>query len=101
MNDEGRDNQDGLMSLLLGIGVGVVLGGVVALLLAPQPGEQTRAQLRGSVDDALGRLRDSMDDLRVKVEEATTSAREAVSGRAHAGVRQGDVAGATDAPGVG
>ncbi len=98
MSTEGRDNQDGLVSLLVGLGVGVLLGGVTALLLAPQEGTQTRAQLRHGVDDTLGKLRDSMDDLRAKVEEATSSAREAVASRRATGpdALTGDVAGATD-----
>ncbi len=98
MSSEGRDSQDGLVSLLVGLGVGIILGGVTALLLAPQAGEQTRAQLRNSVDDTVGRLRDSMDDLRVKVEEVTTSARDAIAARRGAGheTHAGDVAGATD-----
>lgn len=99
MSEQGQDNQgDGLVSLLAGIGVGVLLGGMVALLLAPQAGETTRAQLRESADDALHRLRDSMDELRVKVEDVAASAREAIAARRDSGPNalQGDVAGATD-----
>ena len=58
---------------------------------------QTRAQIRETADDALGRLRDSMDDLRHKVEEVAASAKEAVGRKAPgAPALQGDVAGATD-----
>jgi len=99
VSNEGRDGQDGLISLLAGIGVGVLLGGAVALLLAPQSGEQTRLQLRESADDALGRLQKSMEDLRVKVEEVASSAKEAIAqrrGEGRPGALQGDVAGATD-----
>ena len=98
MSNEGREGQDGLISLLAGIGVGVLLGGALALLLAPQSGEQTRAQLKESADDALGRLQRSMEDLRVKVEEVATNAREAIAQRRGGGpdALQGDVAGATD-----
>lgn len=85
MSDDGRDGSEGLLSLLAGIGVGVLLGGAVALLLAPQPGAQTRAQIRESADDALHRLRDSMDELRVKVDEIAGSAREAIAARPGAG----------------
>lgn len=97
MNRDGQSG-DGLVSLLAGVGVGVILGGAVALLLAPQSGEQTRARLRDSVDDTLARLRDSMDDLRDKVEEVASSTRDALSQRREQapGALQGDVAGATD-----
>lgn len=98
MSTEDRDSS-GLVSLLAGIGVGVLIGGVTALLLAPQAGTQTRAQIRESADDALNRLRDSMDDLKHKVEEVAHTAREAVGRKGQAsptGAFQGDVAGATD-----
>ena len=95
---DGRDGSDGVISLLAGIGVGILVGGAVALLLAPQAGEQTRAQLRESADDALGRLRESMEELRGKVEELSTTTREAIVSRtgSRPGTPQGDVAGATD-----
>ena len=99
MSTEDRD-ESGLVSLLAGIGVGVLIGGVAALLLAPQAGNQTRAQIRETADDALNRLRDSMDDLKHRVEEVAQSAKEAVSrrgqGSSPSGALQGDVAGATD-----
>ena len=97
MSNEDRDEQGGLVSLLAGVGVGVILGGALALLLAPQSGRETRTQLRESADDALGRLRDSMDDLRTKVEEISANARGGASRSLEAaGPRHGDVAGATD-----
>jgi len=78
--------------------VGVLVGGAVALLLAPQSGQQTRAQIKESADDALHRLRDSMDDLKTKVEDLTAHARENVAARRGlaTGALQGGVAGATD-----
>ena len=98
MSGQNEDSDNGLISLLVGVGVGVVLGGVAALLLAPQSGTATRTQIRESADDALGRLRESMDDLRNKVEEVANSAKEAVAAKrdSAAGTLQGDVAGATD-----
>ena len=75
MSEDRGDSQAGLIALLAGIGVGVLLGGAVALLTAPQAGEQTRAQLRESADDALGRLRTSMDELKAKVDELAHTAR--------------------------
>jgi len=92
------DDHSGLVSLLAGIGVGVLVGGAVALLLAPQSGQQTRAQIKESADDALHRLRDSMDDLKTKVEDLTAHARENVAARRGlaTGALQGGVAGATD-----
>ncbi len=103
MSNENPESRDGLVSLLAGLGVGILLGGAVALLLAPQAGQLTRAQLRESADDALHRLKDSMDDLRTKVEEVAVNARDAVTHRGEAApsALQGGVAGATDETPVG
>ncbi len=90
MSNQDQDGHDGLISLFAGIGVGVLIGAAVALLVAPQAGTQTRAQIRDSAEDALGRLRSSMDDLRTRVEELAHR-REAAPG-----AFQGDAAGATD-----
>jgi gas vesicle protein len=86
---EERD-QHGIISLLAGVGVGLVLGGMAALLLAPQSGEQTRAQIRESADDAVGRLRQSMEELRVKMDSLTSRI------SAGAGSSPGEAAGPTD-----
>jgi gas vesicle protein len=91
VSNQGQESQDGLISLFAGIGVGVLIGAAVALLLAPQAGDQTRAQIRDSAEDALGKLRSSMDDLRVRVEELANR-RESATPDAI----QGDSAGATD-----
>jgi gas vesicle protein len=93
-----EDSHEGLISLLTGLGVGILLGGAVALLLAPQSGDMTRARLRESADDALGRLRESMEDLRTKVEEVANTAKDAITHRKDAGPEalQGGAAGATD-----
>ena len=96
MSADDRDSS-GLVALLAGIGVGVLIGGATALLLAPQSGAQTRAQIRDNADEALHKLRDSMEDLKTKVEEVAANAKDAVARRGGATPsHQGDVAGATD-----
>ena len=69
---EGERN-DTLLSLLAGVGIGALVGAAAALLLAPQSGEETRSQIRGSADDLLIKLRDTVEDLRGKVDEMVTS----------------------------
>lgn len=90
MSNDARESSDGIISLFAGIGVGVLVGAAVALLIAPQAGEQTRAQIRGSAGDAMDRLRTSMDDLKARVEQ--------LSARRETGpsALQGDAAGATE-----
>jgi len=38
-------------SFLTGLLLGTIIGAVLGLLFAPQPGEKTREQLRGKVDE--------------------------------------------------
>jgi gas vesicle protein len=73
------------LSLLAGIGLGALVGAMAALLLAPQSGVETRTQIRETADDALGKLRDSVDDLRVKVDEVVASTRQALVRRGETG----------------
>lgn len=98
MSEGARESRshDGLVSLLAGVGVGILLGGLVALLLAPQTGAETRARLRDTADDAFGRLRESMEELRARVDEVAASARKALSHAAQPDGVQADVAAATD-----
>jgi gas vesicle protein len=69
---EGERN-DTLLSLLAGVGIGALVGAATALLLAPQSGEETRSQIRGTANDLLIKLRDTVEDLRGKVDEMVTS----------------------------
>jgi gas vesicle protein len=71
MNDEGRN--DTLLNLLAGVGIGALVGAAAALLLAPQTGQETRSQIRETADDLLVRLRDTVEDMRTKVDEMVAS----------------------------
>ena len=55
-NDEDRGV---LVSVLAGIGIGVLVGAVAGLLLAPQSGQETRGDLSKSLND----LSDKVTDL--------------------------------------
>ena len=74
-------------SFVFGFLVGAVAGGVTALLLAPQSGEETRTVIKDKaieisdlatekVDDAYARLEDSLGKAQVQVEELTKVAKE-------------------------
>jgi gas vesicle protein len=67
------DRNDTLLSLLAGVGIGALVGAATALLLAPQSGSETRSQIRGTADDLLVKLRDTVEELRGKVDEMVTS----------------------------
>ena len=84
MSDQDRSS-DSVLSLLAGIGLGALVGAMAALLLAPQSGADTRHQIRETADDVVGKLRESVDDLRVKVDDLVANARHAMSRRGEAG----------------
>ena len=57
-----KNKQGGDASFLLGLVLGIFIGAAVALILAPQPGEETRAMLaekmQGTKEEIEGRVRD-------------------------------------------
>jgi gas vesicle protein len=85
------DRNDTLLSLLAGVGIGALVGAATALLLAPQSGEQTRSQIRGTADDVLDKLRDTVEELRGKVDEMVTSL------KARGGSPEGELSGGSSA----
>lgn len=66
-NDE---NRGVLVSVLAGIGIGVLVGAVAGLLLAPKSGEETRDDLSKALND----LSDKVTDLGKTVGNKVTSA---------------------------
>ena len=66
-NDEDRSV---LVSVLAGIGIGVLVGAVTGLLLAPQSGKETRDDLGKSMQD----LSDKVSELGKTVGHRVTSA---------------------------
>ena len=99
MSEEDRNNA--LLSVLAGVGIGALVGAAAALLLAPQSGEVTRTQIRGTADDLLEKLRDTVEDLRGKVDEMVISLKSRGSGGSTASSALPDVtADETTATGV-
>ena len=57
-----------LFSFLAGALCGALIGGVTALLLAPESGEDLRGSARQRLDDAVREARQAMDDTRRDLE---------------------------------
>jgi gas vesicle protein len=54
-------------TFLLGVLTGAVVGGVVALLLAPKSGQETRAMIRSKADETQQMLQSRVNDVKERV----------------------------------
>jgi gas vesicle protein len=84
VSDQDRSNES-VLSLLAGIGLGALVGAMAALLLAPHSGAETRTQIRETADDVLGKLRESVEDLRHKVDEVIANTKQTLGRRGETG----------------
>jgi len=73
MSDEGRG-----LEFLAGVVLGGLVGAVAALLLAPQPGEETREQLREKSIELKERMIELSEEARKKAEELQAEGRTVV-----------------------
>lgn len=63
----------------IAFGLGVVVGGVAAVLCAPQSGAMTRRKLRRSVEDLSENLQDAGDYLKDQADRLTKQAQQLIS----------------------
>lgn len=68
-------NKDGLVSFLVGVGLGVGLG----MLFAPKSGEETREMLLDKADEGRDFLKKQTADLKVNASDLLNMGRDAVS----------------------
>jgi gas vesicle protein len=61
--------------LMIGLVSGALIGSAAALLSAPQPGEQTRAILKGKSDELVKRAEISLQDTRMRLDAALADVR--------------------------
>ncbi len=69
------DNSSDLGSFLSGMIIGGLIGAAAALLLAPQAGEDTRAQLKDKSIELRERAMETAEDARTRAESAAAEAR--------------------------
>jgi gas vesicle protein len=62
-------------SLLIGVLIGAVVGGVTALLLAPSSGRETRQMLKGKAQETQQMLQERLSSVKEKVGQVTESMR--------------------------
>lgn len=94
-----QDESTEITTVLLGVGLGVLVGAVVALLFAPKSGRDTREdvaqaagwardraetvieELKGSLDELSRRTRDLVETYRGRVDAAVEAGRQAADER--------------------
>jgi|GEM_PF-480387 gas vesicle protein len=84
-------------SFLLGLGIGAVVGAAAALLLAPQPGSETRKSIADATERAKTRLEELTADMKTRIEDLSRQTKElaeAVKTRFAAAVEAGKEAAA-------
>ncbi len=67
-----------MADFLIGLAVGTVLGTGATLLLAPQSGQKTRAQLRGRSSDIKQRAEQDVAKVQAHIEESATDLRQQI-----------------------
>jgi gas vesicle protein len=64
-------NKNSLSGFSIGLGVGLVVGGVLGLLFAPQKGSETRKVIKDKADLLIEQVKALPADLRAKFNKAT------------------------------
>jgi gas vesicle protein len=100
VSEQDRSN-DAVVSLLAGLGLGFLIGATTALLIAPHSGAETRSYIGDTATDVLGKVRDAMDDVREKLDEALLYTRRALGRPASSGDGETAEADAAPAPSAG
>lgn len=70
---EERANRERTASIMVFLAIGLGIGTVLALMFAPNPGEETRKELLGGISEttgpALSRIEKELHELRRRVED--------------------------------
>ena len=65
-----------MFGFLIGVFVGALVGSTIALLLAPESGEELRTQLRERGQNFMGEVRQAADDRRIELKDRLDTLRE-------------------------
>ena len=76
-----EDERSVMLSVLAGIGIGVMVGAIAGLLLAPRSGPETREAIGEKLHDLGNKISDLSHDVAGKVKSAVDSGRQAVAER--------------------
>jgi gas vesicle protein len=73
-----RDDNNVLVNILAGIGIGALMGAVAGLLLAPKAGRETREELGARMSDLGSRVGDISERVATRVRSAVDAGRRVV-----------------------
>jgi gas vesicle protein len=77
------DNQDNersvLLSVLAGIGIGVIVGAIAGLLFAPRAGSETRENVGHTLTDLTHKISDLSQQVAAKVKSAVETGKQAMA----------------------
>ena len=77
---EQQDNEKSVMlSVLAGIGIGVLVGAIAGLLFAPKAGTETRESISSTLSDLGNKISDLSHDVANRVKSAVETGRQAVA----------------------
>ncbi len=78
MSEYNKDGGHVWGSIAAGVVIGALVGSALALLFAPKPGRQVRADLEGAVDDLKDRAEQVIDELQASAAELVARSRDAL-----------------------
>ncbi len=78
-----QDNEKSVMlSVLAGIGIGVIVGAIAGLLFAPRSGTETRESISQTLTDLGNKIGDLSKDVATRVKSAVDTGRQAMAEKA-------------------
>jgi gas vesicle protein len=77
MDEEmGQEGRGLALGILAGVAIGALIGAAVGLVYAPKAGKETRDEISKAVSDAVGKIKDYGEDVKVKVTDAIEAAKD-------------------------
>ena len=77
MNNDDQEKSV-MLSVLAGIGIGVLVGAVAGLLLAPKPGSETRENISHTLGDLGNKISDLSNQVASRVKSAVETGKQVV-----------------------
>jgi gas vesicle protein len=76
---ESENEKNVMVSVLAGIGIGVLVGAIAGLLLAPKSGAETRENISTTLGDLGNKISDLSNQVATRVKTAVESGKQAVA----------------------